>query len=180
MVEYTADRLDQPDQIIELFRDTFAASEGAEEGAVIGGLVRDLLDTTNRDALFAYSAREAGALAGCIIFTRLHFAEDTRVVYLLSPVAVQTGVQGQGVGQRLLRFGLDDLRAKGADVAVTYGDPNYYSKVGFQQVTEHEVPAPQPLNHPHGWLAQSLDGSPLAPLQGASRCVGALNKPEYW
>ena len=66
------------------------------------------------------------------------------------------------------------------DVAVTYGDPAFYGKVGFAPITEDQVRPPCTLSFPHGWLGQSLTGRPLAPLKGPSRCVAALDKPEYW
>jgi putative acetyltransferase len=66
------------------------------------------------------------------------------------------------------------------DLAITYGDPKFYSKVGFHSVTEAVVPAPIPLQHPEGWLAQSLKGNEIEPIKGKSSCVEALNRPEYW
>ena len=65
-------------------------------------------------------------------------------------------------------------------MAVTYGDPDYYARVGFRPVSEAILPAEFALKHPHGWLAQSLTGEALAPLTGPCRCVGALNRSDYW
>lgn len=166
--------------ITDLFVRTFSASEGPEEGRAVGALAADLMATTGEDDLRVYVARNAEGIAGCIMFSRLTFAGDDRTVFLLSPVAVDPALQGRGVGQRLLRHGLDDLRARGVDVAVTYGDPAYYGKVGFSPVTEAKVPAPMPLSHPHGWIAQSLTERPLDPLRGPSRCVTALGNPAIW
>jgi len=100
--------------------------------------------------------------------------------YILAPVAVQTDQQGKGIGQKLIAFGLDALSKDGVELAITYGDPSFYSKVGFQPVTEAVVPAPLTLQHPEGWLAQSLNGDEIQPIKGKSSCVEALNKPEYW
>jgi len=171
---------DRADEIAALFTRTFSDSEGPKEGRLVGALARDLVTTTRAVDLMVFVAREDGALVGCIVFTRLRFSEDARSVYLLSPVAVATGRQGQGTGQALLRYGLDELRADGVDVAVTYGDPGYYARVGFVQITEDSAAAPQPLAQPEGWLAQSLTDRPLTPLRGASRCVAALDNPGYW
>lgn len=164
----------------ELFGNTFAASEGAEEGAAIADLVRSLLSTTPANDLRVYGARNAGHIIGCAIFTRLAYDRDDRRVYLLSPMAVQTAYQGQGIGQLLLQQALIDLKNCGVNVAVTYGDPAFYSKVGFQPVDTSQVPAPLPLSMPHGWIAQSLDGRDLAALRGAAHCAPALNDPAFW
>lgn len=66
------------------------------------------------------------------------------------------------------------------DVAITYGDINFYSKVGFAQITEDAAKAPFPLQHPNGWLGQSLSSSVLEPISGPSYCAKALDKAIYW
>lgn len=167
-------------EVQALFATTFAASEGPDEGAVIGGFVRRLLAGTPAADIRVYRAEEAGALVGAAVFTRLRFGTDPRVVFILSPMAVATGRQGQGVGQALLRHALAALRAEGVDIAITYGDPAFYGRVGFAPVTTDEVPAPLPLNMPEGWIGQALDGGTIAPLPGPCTCVDALNDPSLW
>jgi len=51
--------------------------------------------------------------------------------FLLGPVAIHTSYQGKGIGQKLINFGLNTLKENGVELAFTYGDPNFYSKVGF-------------------------------------------------
>lgn len=179
-LDFSSDYKDRAQEIIALFSATFAASEGAQEGQLIGRLAGDLIATTKADDLFVFSSWDGDALTGCIMFSRLSFDQDGRTVFVLAPVAVATDRQGQGVGQKLLTFGLDALRAAGVDVAITYGDPNYYAKVGFAPITEQIARAPLPLSQPEGWLGQSLTDQPLESLKGPSRCVDALNNPAYW
>lgn len=167
-------------EIVDLFTATFTASEGAEEGVMIEGLVRNLLTQTNPDDIFVFTATEGEALIGGAIFTRLVYANDPRTVFLLSPMAVATVQQGQGIGQALLRHALAELRSAGIDVAITYGDPNFYGKVGFKPVSEDIAPAPLPLSQPQGWIAQSLTSDDFTPLRGPSTCVSALNDPSFW
>lgn len=166
--------------IAELFNDTFTESEGAQEGAVIQGLVHDLLTTTPSGDLCVYTAHQDDALCGCAVFTRMRFADDARRVVLLSPMAVATAHQGQGVGQKLLTHALKDLKAEGVYVAVTYGDPDFYGRVGFTPVSPDIVPAPQPLNMPVGWIAQSLTDAPMTPLPKPAICAPALDHPDFW
>jgi putative acetyltransferase len=66
------------------------------------------------------------------------------------------------------------------ELAITYGDPSFYSKVGFSVITEQLVPAPLELTQPEGWLAQSLIGDEIGAIAGKSHCVEALNKPALW
>jgi putative acetyltransferase len=179
-MEFTTNFAGRQDEIIDLFRSTFTDSEGAAEGDLIGILAERMLATVAPDDIFVFSAMENGKLVGTIIFTRLNYPEDDRKVFILGPVAVATGQQGKGLGQRLLNYGLDRLRADGVDVALTYGDINFYSKVGFSQITESIARPPLPLKYPDGWLGQSLTAEPLKELRGPSQCVEALNSADYW
>lgn len=179
-MEYSEDYETHATAIAKLFSDTFTASEGAEEGTLISILVRRLIEETPTEDLRAFTAWEKGELLGGIFFTRLTYEADSRIVFMMAPVAVATERQGEGVGQRLITHGLDTLRKYGVNIAVTYGDPSFYSRVGFKPVAEAELPAPQPLQHPEGWIAQSLTEAPLTPLSRPVRCVTAFDNPAYW
>lgn len=166
--------------IADLFAATFGASEGAEEGALIGVLTRRLITETPAEDLRVVTAWEDAALLGGIFFTRLTYEGDPRTVFMMAPVAVATAHQGKGIGQRLIAHGLDMIRQEGVDIAVTYGDPAFYGRVGFTPVSEADLPAPQPLGQPEGWIAQSLTDAPLTPLSGPARCVAAFDDPALW
>ena len=166
--------------IADLFTATFTASEGAEEGALIGDLARRLMADTPAADLRVFTAWDAGALVGGIVFSRLAYVGDPRTVFVLAPVAVATERQGQGVGQRLIAHGLDALRREGVDIAATYGDPAFYGRVGFAPITQTDAPAPFALQHSEGWRGQSLTDAVLTPLRGPARCVPALDDPVFW
>lgn len=180
---YGQDRRGDDAALVALFEAAFGEAEGPEEGAAVAGLVRELLAGTGQAAPVVHAAwAPDGGLIGAILFTPLRFAGDARHVVLMAPVAVAPEWQRQGVGRALIRQGLEDMRAgHGAQVAVTYGDPAYYSKLGFRQVSVGDVPPPHRLSQPEGWQAQALDAAagPLR-LQGPSACVAAFDDPRYW
>jgi putative acetyltransferase len=166
-------------EIIALFTRVFSASEGEDEGKSIGDLVSKLMTTTAPSELIGCVAKDNGSIVGCIFFSSFVVPGGQRA-FLLSPVAVDTRVQGTGIGQRLINYGIDQLRARQVSLVFTYGDPAFYSKTGFRQISEDVVKAPFPLSQPAGWLAQSLDGMPIQSQSGASECVAAFNNPAYW
>jgi predicted N-acetyltransferase YhbS len=166
--------------ISDLFAATFTASEGTDEGALIGQLARRLMEETPAQDLRAFTAWKRGELVGAILFSRLIYKGDKRTVFVLGPVAVATDRQNQGFGQRLISHGIEVLRQEGVELAVTYGDPSFYRRVGFEVISQDDVPAPFSLQQPEGWLGQSLNGAPLTPLKGPSRCVPAFNDPAFW
>ena len=170
---------DHTEEVIKLFTSVFSDSEGENEGAVIGALVREMINSTPSEELQGFMAKEDNQTIGAIFYSRFTLPSN-KVAFILSPVAVSTGVQGKGVGQQLIRFGIEELRSQGVEIALTYGDPNYYSKTGFQQISEELISAPLKLSFPHGWLAQSLTGKEITPEVGNTSCVSALNHQKYW
>lgn len=175
-MDFTNNYANSTDDITRLFQASFAASEGE----VIAGLVAGMFATVPEQDIFVFSALEGAQQLGAIIFTRMRYPQDDRTVFILSPVAIATDQQGKGIGQALIRHGLDHLRAQGVDVVLTYGDINFYAKVGFAQITEDTAAAPLPLSYPEGWLGQALTGGAFVPLKGGSSCVPALSDPALW
>lgn len=167
-------------EIKELFYKTFKDSEGKDEGILIGDLVYNLIINTNSNDLFVYNAIENKKLIGSIIFSRLKFEKSEITAFLLSPVAVHTDYQKRGIGQKLINYGHNDLKKIGVKLVFTYGDINFYSKVGYNIISEEKVKAPLKLSYPEGWLAQSLVDNEISPIPGNSYCVEAINSSKYW
>lgn len=167
------------EEIKQLFTNAFLDSEGQSEGLVIGSLVYDLMTGTDGDDLYGFIATENQKIIGSIFFSRMIF-ENKVEAFLLSPVAIKTSYQGKGIGQTLIKFGLNALKENGVELAFTYGDPNFYAKVGFNPISEKIVKAPFTLTYPEGWLGQSLVGKKIELIAGHSFCVGAFNNPELW
>ncbi len=166
-------------EIEALFNRTFSDSEGESEGKLIGQLVHNIMSWTDTDDRFGFVATEGEQIVGGIFFTRLTFGSSV-TAFMLAPVAVDTDHQGKGVGNKLINFGIDRLREQGVELVFTYGDPNYYSRFGFNHVPQTVVEAPFLLAHPEGWLGQALNGDSLAATLGQAGCVEAFNNPQYW
>ena len=166
-------------EIQQLFAQTFSDSEGPSEGELVGRLVLELMAETEEKDILGFVAIEDERIVGCIFFTRLLFDAPVDAL-LLSPVAVHSDYQGKKIGQNLIEFGLGQLQEKGVKLVFTYGDPDFYSRVGFEHVTEALAKAPFELSRPEGWLCQSLDGSVIEALSGRARCAKAFNNSEYW
>ena len=163
----------------QLFTKTFSDSEGSSEGLLIGNLAYDLMTSTDSHDLYCFIAIENEQIIGSIIFSKLMFESEVNA-FLLGPVAIFTSYQGKGIGQKLITFGLNTLKDNGVELVFTYGDPNFYSKVGFSLITEKLVKAPLKLTYPEGWLGQSLVSDEIEPITGNSYCVESLNKADYW
>ncbi len=166
-------------EVASLFYSVFTSSEGEEEGKVIGDLVSKLASGIDNQEIVCLGTYEDESLIGSIFFTRLRFDCPIQV-FMLAPVAVSTEHQGKGVGQSLINFGLNELKNRSASVAITYGDPSFYSKVGFISLSEDIIQAPLKLSMPEGWLGQSLTDDPVPTITDRPTCVKEFNDPVYW
>ena len=167
------------EEIKQLFTKVFSDAEGLSEGVLIGNLTYDIMTGTDAQDLYGFIAIENEKIIGSIFFTRLTFQSGVNA-FLLSPVAIHTSFQGKGIGQKLINFGISHLKEDRVSIVFTYGDPNFYSKVGFKLISEKIARSPLKLTYPEGWLAQSLVSDEVEPIAGNSYCVEAFNKPEIW
>ena len=166
-------------EVTGLFTSVFTSSEGEQEGVLIGNLSAELASGINNEEIICFGVYENQSLIGSIFFTRLRFSNPIQV-YMLAPVAVSTENQGKGIGQALINYGLDELKKRSVSVVVTYGDPSFYSKVGFQTLSENAIQAPLKLSMPFGWLSQSLTGEPIPTINERPVCVKEFDDPVYW
>lgn len=180
IMEYQILERSRANDLTSLFQEAFASSEGEAEGRLIGKLSSELASNIDNDSIICIgAANEEDSLRGVIFFTRLFFDSPVQV-YMLAPVAVHHEHQGRGIGAALIEFGLDDLRNRSADVAVTYGDPSFYSKFGFEPLQQEVIQAPMELSMPFGWLGQSLTDEPIPEIRQRPTYVEELDDPQYW
>lgn len=72
-----------------------------------------------------------GVVVGHVAFSPVTVSDGSAGWYGLGPISVDPSRQGEGIGGRLIREGLDRLKALGATGCVLLGDPAYYSRFGF-------------------------------------------------
>jgi len=167
------------EEVTSLFTSVFTASEGEKEGRLIGHLASELSSGIDDEEIICFGAYEEESIIGAIFFTRRRLNQALQA-YMLAPVAVSTKHQGKGVGQALIKYGLNELKKRSVAVVITYGDPSFYSKVGFQALSENIIQAPLKLSLPEGWLGQSLTEQPIPTINERPRCVKEFNDPVYW
>jgi putative acetyltransferase len=118
--------------IAQLIQDAFGQADEAD-------LVAQL--RADGDVVFELVAEEDGELCGHILFSRL-WADRSDLYGALAPLAVTPARQGQGVGSRLMRAGLENAREFGCHGLLVLGDPAYYGRFGFSVEAAREVKSP--------------------------------------
>jgi putative acetyltransferase len=75
-----------------------------------------------------------GRVVGHIAFSPVAISDGTKNWYGLGPVSVLPMYQRMGIGKALIREGLSRLKDLGAKGCCLVGHPQYYRKIGFENV----------------------------------------------
>ena len=173
-------RLQDATAIEQLHRDAF----GPTEGPVVGKLAVDLLTCASAGSASVFLAvkdeqDDVQLIAGCVIFSAVQISGHEHIRgAILAPLAVATTQQRRGIGRSLVEHGLAAMKNQSVDVVLVYGDPRYYTRLGFG--FDHHITAPYPLQHPDAWMALELTAGVLTSTSGTAICVPALQNPSYW
>lgn len=77
-------------------------------------------------------AEEDGEVVGHVAVSPVAVSDGSPGWYGLGPLSVLPSHQRRGLGSRLVRAAMDELRAIGAAGCVLLGDPAYYGRFGFR------------------------------------------------
>jgi putative acetyltransferase len=77
-------------------------------------------------------AEQGGRMVGHAAFSPAFADDGSDGWYALGPISVEPSLQRQGIGTKLIRHGIDELRALSAAGCAVIGDPAYYPRHGFR------------------------------------------------
>lgn len=114
----------------------------------------DLVDQlrADRDSVLSLCADEHGAIIGHVMFSAM--TAPFRALGL-GPVAVLPGRQRAGIGDRLIRAGIERATSDGWQGVFVLGDPAYYRRFGFDPDLAKDFASP--------YAGPYLMALPLAP-----------------
>ena len=95
-------------------------------------------------------AVKGGQVVGHILMSRVRVRPEGGAARAfpalsLAPMAVRPELQNQGIGSRLVSFGLSEARRLGHGFVVVVGHPHYYPKFGFEPARPKGLEAPFPV-----------------------------------
>jgi len=129
-----------------------------------------LIDALRADGLFLRSAVAElhGAVVGHVLFSRMWIDTATGPLdaVALAPAAVLPSHQRQGIGERLIRFGLQALRDDGERIVLVVGHPPYYPRFGFSSALASRIESPFPAD---AFMALELVPGALDDVRGRVR-----------
>jgi predicted N-acetyltransferase YhbS len=112
-----------------------AAHSSGTEAAIVEAL------RGNRALTISLVAVEQGEVVGHVAFSPISVSGNFVGWFGLGPVAVVSDEQHRGIGRALIEAGLERLKAMGANGCVVLGEPNYYSRFGFESDPNLRFPA---------------------------------------
>ena len=154
---------------------------GEPEGPAVAGLAQDILQDDTALPLLSLVAEENEQLIGNVIFSTVIFGDSSKPpAFILAPLAVCKASQNQGIGKILVTTGIEMLKNHGAGLVFVYGNPDYYSRFGFEPAMPHRMMPPYSLDYPEAWMVLELEPGALKHNQGTIKCANTLNSREYW
>ncbi len=113
-------------------------------------------------------AERRGAIVGHVLFSRMDVEADGAPLSGagLAPVSVLPEQQGQGIGDALIRAGLDALREQGMATSFVLGHESYYPRFGYSP--ELAARFASPFAGPH-FMAMMLDSGATWPPRRTRR-----------
>jgi putative acetyltransferase len=135
----TSIRPETPVDIAAIHALTAAAFRHAAHASHTEQFINDALRKAGRLTL-SLVADDAGTIVGHVAISPVSLSDGSRGWYGLGPVSVLPERQQEGIGSRLIRQALDDLRKQGAAGCVVLGDPGYYGRFGFRTDSRMVLP----------------------------------------
>ena len=135
---------------LELVEQVFTEHENADEGKLVRRLVEEIRSKKYYLPELELLMLEDGEVVGYVMFSRFHIGGkyDDRLV-ILTPAAVKTSLQRQGISRELITYGLRKAAEMGFTAALVEGNPANYRARGFKTSKPYGIVAGQNIHLPH-------------------------------
>ena len=124
-------RHETPADVRKIRSTVTAAFRDAEHA---GGNEAQIIDSLREASALSVSlvADDGDEVVGHVAFSPVQMSSGDINWYGLGPVSVIPSKQRQGIAERLIRAGLQQIKELGARGCVVLGDPDYYCRFGFK------------------------------------------------
>jgi len=165
------------DDIKKVYSFTFPKGESE----IVAKLAIDLLSESTTPQTISLIAETDNSVVGHVAFSPVGIDNNENCqAYILAPLAVQLDYQKRRIGSTLIKYGMQQLSARGVNVVFVYGDPKYYGRFGFNADTARNYTTPYNLQYPFGWQAIVLNECDIEKAPVAITCVTSLCDPKLW
>jgi putative acetyltransferase len=152
-----------------------------EEAGLVAKLATNLLSEETSPPIISLLAESDSCAIGHVAFSPVTIDNNANFQgYILAPLAVLPDHQKHGIGSKLVEHGIEQLSGTNTRIFFVYGDPQYYSRFGFNTETASHYMTPYRLQYPTGWMALTLNDHVIEEADITIGCVKALQKPALW
>ena len=135
---------------LELVEQVFTEHENADEGKLVRRLVEEIRSKKYYLPELELLMLEDGEVVGYVMFSRFHIeGKYTDRLVILTPAAVKTSLQRQGISRELITYGLRKAAEMGFTAALVEGNPANYRARGFKTSANHGIVAGPNIHLPH-------------------------------
>ena len=135
---------------LELVEQVFTEHENADEGKLVRRLVEEIRSKKYYLPELELLMLEDGEVVGYVMFSRFHIeGKYTDRLVILTPAAVKTSLQRQGISRELITYGLRKAAEMGFTAALVEGNPANYRARGFKTSKPHGIVAAESVGLPH-------------------------------
>ncbi len=160
------------------------AAFGEEKGPEVALLTLDLLNDKTAEPILSLAAIENDKMVGHVLFTKVTISCEQEVsAQILAPLAIHPDMQKKGVGKKLIKEGLKQLKESGVEIVFVLGHPDYYPRSGFIGKAEalgFIPPYSIPKKHEDAWMVLELKNGLIGKIKGNVTCSDVLSHPEHW
>lgn len=166
------------DNIMDVEKQAFGYDKEAK-------LVAELLADRTAEPIVSLLVFYDNEAIGHILFTRasIEGIEEHPLIHVLAPLAVKPEFQRQGVGNLLIKTGIQVLRERGTRLIFVLGHKEYYPKYGFipdAKCLGYPAPYPIPDEYADCWMVLPISENKFDVAKGKIKCSEVLNRPEHW
>lgn len=168
--------LEDAENIKNVYMQAFDVFEAED----VSNLAVDLISEKSHVNIISLVAIENDKIVGHVAFSPV-FLESTNdhIGYILAPLAVTPKLQNNNIGTSLVKLGLDNISNMGPNMVFVYGDPQYYSRFGFNTELAKRFTPLYRLKYPEGWHALAVNVVNISE-GGSITCVDSLNDKKLW
>ncbi|CAF5102530.1 unnamed protein product, partial [Rotaria magnacalcarata] len=142
MLEIRPEQASDRNDVFRIHQDGFQRNDEAE-------LVDKLRENSQFNTSLSFVASIDNKIVGHLLFTPIKinyaFTSKSFSSLALAPISILSDYQRQGIGSKLIEYGLNELKAHGFASVIVLGHENFYPRFGFVPAKEYKIRAPIPL-----------------------------------
>ena len=134
--------------IVSLVLRSFKEGTDYSDGTDIVALIEEIRDSEYYIPSLAFVAELDGKIVGHFLFSRFplsktpeggHGGADETDIVMLAPVSVHAGCLRQGIGTKMLKLGIEQVKRMGFKGIIVEGNFLFYNTVGFRTSSDYGI-----------------------------------------